>query len=97
MAYKAKLKKVRHLRGCWHKAGMIDLMLWVGIGLFVAFFVFGAKPKDGILQYANLNEKGLYVKDFNGQEHKAYIVNDNIYVNGEFVGRRVSAEQIPNE
>ena len=60
-------------------------------------FMFGPKPASGILRYAQLSDKGLYVKDFNGQDRKAYKVGDNIYVDGELIGRMISADQIPRE
>lgn len=97
MTYKDVLHLKRQDLTVGKKAGMLDFMSWLGIGLFVAVFFFTAKPNIGVLQYAHLSDKGLSVKDFNGQERKAYMDGDDIYVDGQLVGRRISPDQIPNE
>jgi hypothetical protein len=71
------------------KAGFLDFLGWVGVALFIIVFALHSNPKMGILQYAHLSDKGLYVKDLDGQERKAYMVGDDIYVDGQLVGRRI--------
>ena len=72
------------------KAQVFSCLILVLTALAILFFVYKAHTKFGIKQYAQLSDKGLFVKDFAGNNVQAKLIGDDIYLlDGTYVGKRV--------